>query len=172
MSSLVLLSGGIDSAYLLTIPDNYGCRCLFIDYGQPAAKKEWYAACRIAELWIRPIIKRTVELDIGAMATFEGASIVPARNAVLLSMAANIAKEGDSIWIGCAPQDTAYPDCSELFLSLFDAAIRRSSGVRVKWSDRPRGERRAALTPAMRALTWSCYRGDEKPCGKCASCLQ
>lgn len=48
----VLLSGGIDSAAVLALLKSQGMqvRCLFVDYGQPAAEQELAASSSIASL--------------------------------------------------------------------------------------------------------------------------
>jgi 7-cyano-7-deazaguanine synthase len=54
---LVLLSGGIDSTACLDFYLQLGrpsC-ALFIDYGQPAATREWQAACDVANFYNVPV---------------------------------------------------------------------------------------------------------------------
>jgi 7-cyano-7-deazaguanine synthase len=113
------------------------------------------------------------------------ATYVPARNLILLSFAAAYAETAgaESIFIGANAVDySGYPDCRPEFLRAFEEAVRL--GTKAGAVGRPiRIE--APLLRLSKAqivrlgasllvpfeLTWSCYRGGKRPCGKCDSCL-
>ena len=109
---------------------------------------------------------------------------VPARNIIFLSFALSYAEAigAQAIVIGAHDQDySGYPDCRPEFYRAFKAVIAQGTkaGVEKKGI--------AVVTPligldkakiiklGMRlgvpfGLTWSCYRGGSRPCGRCESC--
>jgi 7-cyano-7-deazaguanine synthase len=107
---------------------------------------------------------------------------VPFRNGLFLSAAAAIAlsKGADTVVYGGHADDAAgnaYPDCSVAFNNSMNAAIKEGTGGRVKLfaplATMTKAEvvEAGLLLNAPYHLTWSCYEGGEKPCGKCATCI-
>lgn len=107
---------------------------------------------------------------------------VPFRNGLFLSTAASIAlsKGCGIIYYGAHSDDAAgnaYPDCSSEFHNAISNAIYLGSGNQLKL--------RAPFVNLAKSevvklglelgvpyhLTWSCYEGGEKPCGKCGTCI-
>jgi 7-cyano-7-deazaguanine synthase len=109
---------------------------------------------------------------------------VPARNLVFLSIATSVAeaRDLDRIHIGVNALDySGYPDCRPEFIDGFRNAARL--GTRRGVSGRPIevvapliGMTKAEIVrlgldvDAPLGLTWSCYRGLDRPCGTCDSC--
>ena len=110
---------------------------------------------------------------------------VPFRNGLLLSIAASYADslfpdEDVLIYYGAHADDAAgeaYADCSPEFVDAMHTAINIGTYGKI-----------SVLSPFVHLhksdivktglqlkvpydLTWSCYRGGEKACGKCATCL-
>jgi 7-cyano-7-deazaguanine synthase len=107
---------------------------------------------------------------------------VPFRNGLFLSSAASIALSKDCgvIYYGPHRDDaagSAYPDCSEAFNSAMNQAIFIGSGEQLKVEAPLISMTKAQVVKTgldlkvPYALTWSCYEGTEKPCGKCGTCL-
>ena len=107
---------------------------------------------------------------------------VPFRNGLFLSCAASLAL---SVGCGCiyygAHQDdaagSAYPDCSESFFDSMNSAVYEGSG-RVLRLEAPfiRCDKAQVVKEGLRlgvpyGLTWSCYEGGERPCGRCGTCI-
>ena len=106
---------------------------------------------------------------------------VPFRNGLFLASAASIAlSEGCGvIYYGAHSDDaagSAYPACSEKFNSAMNEAIFTGSGeqlhieapfVSLKKAD---VVRKGTELGVPFELTWSCYEGGERPCGKCGTC--
>ena len=109
---------------------------------------------------------------------------VPARNLIFLSVAVGVAeaRDLDGVAIGVNALDySGYPDCRPEFVRSFagTASLALKRGV----EGRP-VEVRTPLLDLTKAqivelgrsldapieLTWSCYRGDERPCGRCDAC--
>ncbi len=107
---------------------------------------------------------------------------VPFRNGLFLSSAASFAlsENCDIIYYGAHSDDSAgnaYPDCSEKFNNAMNEAIYEGSGKKLK-IEAPFVKMNKAdvikLGIELKVpyqLTWSCYIGDEKPCGKCGTCI-
>ena len=109
---------------------------------------------------------------------------VPARNLIFASIAASLADSigASAIVLGANSVDySGYPDCRPRFYVPLERAIFEGTRSAVG------GPRIAVLTPLLKlskaqiaqlgaelgvpfALTWSCYRGGQKPCGKCDAC--
>lgn len=107
---------------------------------------------------------------------------VPFRNGLFLSVAASIAiiNGCSEIWYGAHADDAAgnaYPDCSEDFNEYINKAIYEGSGkqviVKAPFINRTKAEIVSVglILGVPYELTWSCYEGGEKPCGKCGTCI-
>lgn len=107
---------------------------------------------------------------------------VPFRNGLFLSAAASIALSRDCevIYYGAHADDAAgfaYPDCSPVFNNAMNTAIYEGSGHQLR-IEAPFVNKNKADIVAMGLklgvpyeLTWSCYEGGNKPCGKCGTCI-
>jgi 7-cyano-7-deazaguanine synthase len=111
---------------------------------------------------------------------------VPARNMVFLSVAASYAEAigAQDIFIGVSEVDySGYVDCREEFIRSMEQTINKGTVMGAEL-----GKKISIHTPFINktkaeeiklgeqlgvdwSLTWSCYRGGEKPCGTCDSCL-
>jgi len=109
---------------------------------------------------------------------------VPARNLIFLSIAMGVAeaRDLDAVYLGVNALDySGYPDCRPEFIASFagTAALALKRGVegrpvdiRTPLIDLGKADivRRGVELAAPLHLTWSCYRGGDKPCGDCDSC--
>ena len=107
---------------------------------------------------------------------------VPFRNGLFLSAAASMAlsRDCDVIYYGAHADDAAgfaYPDCSPVFNKAMSEAIWEGSGHQLKIEAPFVNISKAEVVKiglelkAPYELTWSCYEGGEKPCGKCGTCI-
>ena len=107
---------------------------------------------------------------------------VPFRNGLFLAAAASIAQSigATRITIGIHSDDAAgnaYPDCSVKFAEAIDRAIKIGTGNQVKIHAPFVNLTKAGVVKkglelgVPYQLTWSCYRGGEKACGKCGTCI-
>jgi len=111
---------------------------------------------------------------------------VPARNMVFLSVAASLAEaiEAQDIYIGVSEVDySGYVDCRQEFIDGMEKAINLGTvmgaeknqpiKIHAPFVDKTKAEeiKLGVELGVDFGLTWSCYRGDDKPCGTCDSCL-
>lgn len=107
---------------------------------------------------------------------------VPFRNGLFLSYAAALAFSlGASYVVYGAHSDdsvgSAYPDCSPEFYSYMNKAVYEGTGKKVRLAapllSTPKYDvvHAGLQLKAPYHLTWSCYKGDDKACGKCATCV-
>lgn len=107
---------------------------------------------------------------------------VPFRNGLFLSCAVAIALSNGcgEIYYGAHADDaagSAYPDCSDDFQRAMSEAAWLGSGEQVKiiapFIDKNKAEvvKKGLELKVPYKLTWSCYKGGEKPCGKCGTCI-
>jgi 7-cyano-7-deazaguanine synthase len=109
---------------------------------------------------------------------------VPGRNTIFLALAASLADAigAEAIVIGANALDySGYPDCRPPFLNAFSKTARLgtkrgSEGKALKvlapllHLDKKGIVRLAQKVGAPLNLTWSCYAGGSRPCGRCDSC--
>lgn len=107
---------------------------------------------------------------------------VPFRNGLMLSAAASIAVSvgASLVYYGAHADDAAgnaYPDCSAPFTEAINRAIYEGTGGKVSVIAPFVTFNKAEVVKTGLALgvpykmTWSCYEGGEKPCGKCGTCI-
>ena len=107
---------------------------------------------------------------------------VPFRNGLFLSCAASIALSNgcDVIYYGAHSDDaagSAYPDCSDEFNKAMNEAIYLGSGKELHIEapfvllTKVDVVRIGTKLKVPYELTWSCYEGGDKPCGKCGTCI-
>lgn len=107
---------------------------------------------------------------------------VPFRNGLMLSAVASIAISvgASEIYYGAHADDAAgnaYPDCSTNFTNAINKAIYEGSGKAVSvvapfiTCNKSKVVEKGLELNVPYELTWSCYNGGEKPCGKCGTCI-
>jgi 7-cyano-7-deazaguanine synthase len=109
---------------------------------------------------------------------------VPGRNTVFIAIALSLAeaKGAEAIYLGINAVDySGYPDCRPEYLEAYQHLASLSSKIGLEGKapkllaplvldSKVDIVRRALRLGVPIALTWSCYMGDEEPCGKCDSC--
>lgn len=107
---------------------------------------------------------------------------VPYRNGLFLSYAAAVAYSigASVVYYGAHADDAAgnaYPDCSQEFYRAQSRAIYEGTGGKVEMNAPLIIKFKSDIVEwglelgAPYELTWSCYNGGEKACGKCATCV-
>jgi len=109
---------------------------------------------------------------------------VPARNMIFLSIATSIAESrgAEHVYIGVNAVDySGYPDCTPYFIAAFQRAVnvgtksgKEGNAIRLDAPlinlSKAQIIRKAVGKDVPLELTWSCYKGGKKACGKCDSC--
>ena len=109
---------------------------------------------------------------------------VPARNIIFLSIAAGLCESigADTIYIGANAVDySGYPDCRPEFFRSFREMLAagtkagsegRAIEIRTPIIDLSKADivKKGKELNAPLRLTWSCYKGGDKACGRCDSC--
>lgn len=109
------------------------------------------------------------------------ATVVPNRNMLLISVATAwaVSLRAESVAYGAHGGDHAiYPDCRPEFAEALDRAVRLADWHEVRLErpfvkmDKAAIVRRGAELDVPFGLTWSCYVGGERHCGKCGTCVE
>ncbi len=108
-------------------------------------------------------------------------TVVPFRNGIMLAIAAGFAESigANHLVLGNHAGDHAvYPDCREDFTAPMSAAIKAGTYAEITIV---RPFEKVTKTDICRIgnelgvpykLTYSCYKGGEKHCGKCGTCFE
>ena len=198
MKAVLVYSGGLDSTTLLYEYKDSIALAVSFDYGSKHNKRELeFAALNCKRLGIRHLVIPLEfmgkyfksDLLIGGGDIPEGSYAdenmkstgVPFRNGIMLSIAAGLAEsyELDAIMLANHSGDHAiYPDCRPEFIEGMAAAVEAGTynGVKVVSPYCNMTKRDIALRGRELgvdfSLTYSCYKGGEKHCGKCGTCVE
>lgn len=202
IDTVVVVSGGLDSAVALGLYHSIGRRVLAVsvNYGQRHAR-ELGAAVDLANFYS---VKHEILAVPGLAVALPGcaltdpntpvpeghyadasmaSTVVPGRNAILTTLAASvaIAHQARDIVLGVHAGDhPVYPDCRPEFVDAIDKVVARSTDQALI----PR-----VVAPFVRwtkteivslgyrlgvpfARTWSCYQGGDRHCGRCGTCVE
>jgi 7-cyano-7-deazaguanine synthase len=197
-NAVLILSGGIDSTTLLYDKADEIALAISFDYGSNHNKREIECARWHCEKLQIPHIVIPLEfmgkyfkssLLEGSDAIPEGhyedsnmmSTVVPFRNGIMLAIAAGMAESRglDTVMIANHGGDHAiYPDCREGFISAMSTATAAGTYNNVKvvgpYTNITKGEivARGKALHVDYSHTYSCYKGGEKHCGKCGTCVE
>ncbi len=197
-SSLLVLSGGIDSVTMLHEYAPQIALAVTFDYGSNHNAREAECArwqCeRLGIPWVCIPLKFMGEyfessLLSGADAIPEGhyeaenmrSTVVPFRNGIMLSVAAGLAESRglSAVMLANHAGDHAiYPDCRPQFVEAMDRAIASGTydGIRLlaPYTTLTKAEivARGARLGVDYSHTYSCYKGGAGHCGRCGTCVE
>jgi 7-cyano-7-deazaguanine synthase len=200
MKVLTLVSGGMDSVTALydAAQSHQIVGALGFDYGSKHNPRElplgvWHAnKLGIPHRTIRlPFINELFDSDLlrsgGPIPEghYEEATmkqtVVPFRNGIMLAVAAGYAETigAEAIVIAAHAGDHAiYPDCREGFMQAMGEAITQGTYARlsllrpfIAWT-KARIVQRGVELKIDYARTWSCYKGGDRHCGVCGTCVE
>lgn len=171
-----LLSGGLDSVTMLydLKAQGHSVHCVLFDYKQSHVQELTFAKGHCLRLGV---LYTTMELP--ALGGLNDQSwIVPNRNAILLSLAVNLAVQAgaDTVTIGCNKDDeSGFPDCRMAFLQLFNTMLKTAEitvevcAPYLNWPKWKIGGLAREMGISQSDI-WTCYRGGPTPCGECPAC--
>jgi len=193
--AVVLLSGGMDSTTLAAMVRTKfdEVHALNVYYGQRHAVEIESARAVAYELKLDSLVERNIEgcfqnssllkggpeIDDNQEKNSVGATYVPARNSVFLSIAAGYADSigATHVYYGAHKEDHAgYPDCRPEYYAAIAEALKlgTANGVNITAPfiimSKADIVRHAARLGAPLQLTHSCYRGLQPACGTCPTC--
>lgn len=196
--SVIILSGGMDSVTLLHDCKDDIALAVTFDYGSNHNKREAeLAAYHCKQLGIEHII---IPLSFihdyfksslleGADAIPEGhyqadnmkSTVVPFRNGIMLSIACGLAESRGltKVLIANHAGDHAiYPDCRATFISAMNDAMANGTYEHINIYAPYTSLSKTDIAKIGKTLgidyskTYSCYKGGEKHCGKCGTCVE
>lgn len=194
---IVLLSGGMDSATLLARVISLGAKPTAVSfrYGSKHQDAELESAARVAEAYgvhrlvvdVPAIVFQGSALTDGELPmdreldqmTGVAPSYVPARNTVLLALAAALADGRGVPTIAYAAHiedHVGYPDCRPEYARAMADAVRLGTRTEVHLLAPFMGCTKAQIVKTAAdlgvplALTTSCYQGRFPACGRCDTC--
>ena len=198
MKAVLVYSGGLDSTTLLYEYRDSIALAVSFDYGSKHNAREIaYAAENCKRLGVKHLViplgfigqyfKSDLLLSGGEIPEGSYAddnmhsTVVPFRNGIMLAVAAGLAESYglDTVMLANHSGDHAiYPDCRPEFVEAMDAAMQAGTyeGIRVVSPYCDITKRDIALRGKALgidySLTYSCYKGGEKHCGKCGTCTE
>ena len=198
--TVILLSGGMDSGVLLAWAHTRFKRvdCLYFDYGSRHQEKEYAMAKRLSkhydtelikidlpfinDLFTSSLLKSGSEIPEGPYAdTNISSTLVPFRNGIMLSIAVGYAENHgiSNVLIASHSGDhPIYPDCRPTFTDAISKAAMEGTagGISIEAPFKALGKEGIAEIGRKMgfdfSMTWSCYKGLDLHCGKCATCLE
>ncbi len=201
--AVAIVSGGLDSvtlAYLLRSQD-YDLHLLSFDYNQRHKKELEFAKLCAQRLdaefdvvdlsGLGKLLKGSALTDDIPVpdghytAPTMAVTVVPNRNAIMLSIAYGVAvsENAEVVAIGAHGGDHfIYPDCRPGFMAAFDGMQRHATEgfshekLRLEAPFMHMGKhdivKIGTNLHVPYADTWSCYKGGDKHCGQCGTCYE
>lgn len=196
--SVIILSGGMDSVTLLYHMKERIAQAVSFDYGSNHNKKE--IECAIEHCSILDIPHIIIPLkfmgEYFRSSLLEGAdnipegnyddenmksTVVPFRNGIMLSIACGLAENNGLKYVMMANHGgdhSIYPDCRPGFVKAMGEAMKEGTyeGVTLEAPFTNLTKSDIALIGKELGIdyskTYSCYKGRERHCGKCGTCVE
>ena len=196
--TVIIYSGGLDSTTLLYEERERIAVAVTFDYGSNHAARETACARRHCQkLGIKHVV-----IELGFMGRYFESSllrggdavpsggyaeenmkstVVPFRNGIMLAVACGLAESRGlrRVLMASHGGDHAiYPDCRPGFVEAMDAAMQAGTYEGVRLEAPYTGLTKADIIRRGAALgidywqTYSCYRGGERHCGTCGTCME
>ena len=197
--AVIILSGGMDSCTMLhEFRDDIAIAITF-DYGSKQNYKERLCAveqCRalgikhiIIPLEFMNLYFKSALLSNSSEEIPEGnyddenmkVTVVPFRNGIMLAIACGIAESNGlhRVMIANHAGDHAiYPDCRQAFIEAMSMAMQQGTyeGIEVfaPYTNLSKTDiaRHGKALGVDYSMTYSCYKGGDKHCGKCGTCRE
>ena len=108
-------------------------------------------------------------------------TVVPFRNGIMLSVAVGLAENRGLKYVMMANHGgdhSIYPDCRPAFVEAFDRAAEAGTYAAIRllspYTDITKADiaRRGLALGIDYSETWSCYKGGDRHCGRCGTCVE
>ena len=108
-------------------------------------------------------------------------TVVPFRNGIMLSVACGLAESyglKHVLIANHAGDHAIYPDCREPFIDAMSRAMKEGTydGITIfaPYTNKSKADiaRHGRSIGIDYGITYSCYKGGEKHCGKCGTCIE
>ena len=196
---VLILSGGVDSTTLLywLINQNYEVKTLSFNYGQKHTKELEMAKRTCIKIGVdnKVIDLSNLKWVLSSALTDDNwkipegdykdevmkQTVVPNRNMIMLSIAMGyaISLKFNKVAYGAHSGDHAiYPDCRPIFIQKIKELARVVDYEPVEIIDPFINKTKSDIVKIGTklgvdySLTWSCYKGKNKACGKCGTCVE
>lgn len=196
--SIAVISGGMDSTTMLHEFKDRIALAVTFDYGSIHNARE--IKCAIKNCEMLGIEHLVIPLEFmgryfkssllsGADDIPEGhyadenmkSTVVPFRNGIMLSVACGLAESRGLKYVMLANHGgdhAIYPDCRQGFIDAMSSAMEEGTydhvAIFAPYTSITKGDiaRRGKAIGMDYSLTYSCYKGREKHCGKCGTCVE
>jgi len=186
---VTLLSGGIDSSTMALLYKNedFDIYPLFVDYGQRPSKREWLACKRVCKflklrgpkkLLVPSLSKLNKNQPVFKLSRKQ--YFLPFRNAILAITGAlyGYSVDSNTVALGIIGKGgMPFPDCSQEFIISLSNVLSVSVNSNIKiFAPFLSFSKEEVLCYGAQfkfpyKITYSCYLGGPKHCGKCPSCV-
>lgn len=197
--AVMILSGGLDSTTLLykLIDEWYEVNAISFFYWQNHSKELECAKKTCEKLWVnhklvdisflKDLLKSSLLDWADAIPEWHyqvenmKATVVPNRNMIFTSIAVWYGQSigADIVALGIHNGDhDIYPDCREEFIEKLNDVVEISDWNKISLYYPLINMNKADIVKEWLGLwvdywlTWTCYKGLDKPCGKCGSCTE
>jgi 7-cyano-7-deazaguanine synthase len=181
---IVLSSGGLDSSTLLLKCKNEGHEThpVFVNYGQASLDREWQACQKVCGyLGLTPFKVDFPSLSIlhDSLRPDKKAVFFPFRNLIFASLAAFYGYHigVQDVALGIVKDLVPFPDCTSQFCEKLQSALTESVSIPISVHaplielDKSDVVSYGSSLSFPFEVTYSCYEGRERHCGKCLACL-
>lgn len=198
MDSLIILSGGMDSVTLLYEYQKDISIAVTFDYGSNHAQREIECAkyhceklgikhiiipLQFMKQYFKSSLLQSSEMIPDGHYTDESmkSTVVPFRNGIMLSIACGIAESNElkQVLIANHAGDHAiYPDCRKEFIKSMSDAMANGTYEHIKVFAPYTSLSKTQIARIGKKIgidyskTYSCYKGGEKHCGTCGTCVE
>lgn len=196
--AVIVVSGGMDSVTMLHEFAGRIAMAVSFDYGSNHNARE--IECAVKHCRALQIPHITIPLEFmqkyfrssllsGADAIPEGhyadenmkSTVVPFRNGIMLAIACGLAESNGLKRVMIANHfgdHSIYPDCRSAFVNAMSAAMQEGTYDRIEVFAPYTGISKTDIAVRGKALgidystTYSCYKGGERHCGRCGTCIE
>jgi len=199
--AVIALSGGMDSitSFYWALDQGYELKAVSFFYGQNHSKELDMAKWNCEQMnveheiidisFLGKITSNVSSLTSGSDNIPEGmydadnmkSTVVPFRNGIILAVLAAYAEANECQAIICgvhAGDHAIYPDCRATFIDAMNKAIGFGTYENIEILTPFLDDDKTDICYTGLSLnvpyekTWTCYKGQEAPCGKCGSCVE